>query len=74
LYRHFAHFLAAFGPACPTFDYQGAGENRLRSRGVAPPLDLIGQNWKLHWGNCFFIVSFPKAELFGIAHSLGALI
>ena len=46
----------------------------LRSCGVFPPMDLIGQSLDCTGAIACLSSAFPKAELFGIAHSLGAII
>lgn len=73
-YRRFARFLAQSGMPVLTYDFRGVGLSR--------PLVLRGfrsviEDWAEH--DCGAAIGwmrerFPRAELIGIAHSLGALL
>jgi predicted alpha/beta hydrolase len=74
LYTRFASFLAAAGIPVLTYDYRGIGRSRPeRLRGFAGTLEDCAEF------DCTAAIGwlrerFPRAELIGIAHSIGALL
>lgn len=73
-YRRFARFLARSGTAVLTYDYRGIGASR-------PPVlrgfPAVIEDWAEY--DCSAAIGwlcerFPRAELLGIAHSVGALL
>ena len=73
-YRHFASFLASSGIPALTFDYRGIGMSRPRSlRGF----EAKAEDWSE--SDCGGAIAwmrarYPRAELTGIAHSIGSFI
>lgn len=73
-YRRFARFLAQSGMPVLTYDYRGIGLSRpLALRGFRSVIE----DWAEY--DCSAAIGwlrerFPRAELIGIAHSLGALL
>jgi len=73
-YTHFARFLAASGLPVLTYDYRGIGRSRPdRLRGFQGTLE----DWSEY--DCAAAIGwmrerFPRAELIGIAHSIGGLL
>ena len=73
-YRHFARFLARAGIPVLTYDYRGVGLSRPAAlRGFRSVIE----DWAEH--DCSAAIAwlrerFPRAELVGIAHSVGALL
>lgn len=74
VYRRFASWLAARGLPLLTFDYRGIGRSRPATlRGFRAVLE----DWAEHDGAAaidWLRNRYPRAELTGIAHSIGALI
>ena len=74
VYRRFATWLAMCGTPVLTFDYRGIGHSRpARMRGFSAG----AQDWSEH--DCAAAIAwlrarYPRAELIGIAHSIGGLI
>jgi predicted alpha/beta hydrolase len=74
LYTRFASFLAAAGIPVLTYDYRGIGRSRPpRLRGFPGTLE----DWAEF--DCTAAIAwlrkrFPRAELIGVAHSIGALL
>lgn len=73
-YMRFARFLAASGLPVLTYDYRGVGRSRPdRLRGFPGTLE----DWSEY--DCAAAIGclrerFPRAELIGVAHSIGALL
>jgi predicted alpha/beta hydrolase len=73
-YRHFARFLARAGIPVLTYDYRGIGLSRPAAlRGFRSAVE----DWAEH--DCSAAIAWlrerlPRAELVGIAHSVGALL
>jgi len=74
VYRRFAAWLAARGTPVLTFDYRGIGRSRpVRMRGFRAG----AEDWSEH--DCAAAIAwlrarYPRAELIGVAHSIGGLI
>ena len=73
-YARFATFLAAQGIPVLTFDYRGIGRSRPpRLRGFC----AVAEDWsELDCGGAIAHLRsrFPRAELVGVSHSIGALL
>lgn len=73
-YRRFAQFLARAGMPVLTYDYRGVGMSRpAKLRGFRSVIE----DWAEH--DCGAAIGwmqerFPRTELIGVAHSLGALL
>ena len=73
-YRHFARFLAGAGIPVLTYDYRGIGLSRPAA---LPGLRAVIEDWAEY--DCSAAIGqmrerYPRAELLGIAHSVGALL
>jgi predicted alpha/beta hydrolase len=73
-YRHFARFLAGAGVPVLTYDYRGIGMSRP---GALPGFRSVIEDWAEY--DCSAAIGqlrerFPRAELLGVAHSVGALL
>ena len=73
-YRHFARFLARSGVPVLTYDYRGVGLSRPSTLRGFPS---VIEDWAEY--DCSAAIGwlrerFPRAELVGIAHSVGALL
>ena len=73
-YAHFARFVAANGIPVLVYDYRGIGASR-------PPhlrgFDAVAEDWsELDCGGAIAYLRshYPRSELIGIAHSIGALL
>ncbi len=72
-YRHFATFLAAAGIPVLTFDYRGIARSR---RGSLRGFQARAEDWsELDCGGAvaWMRTRYPRADLAGVAHSIGAL-
>ena len=72
-YRHFATFLASAGIPVLTFDYRGIARSR---RGSLRGFQACAEDWS-EW-DCGGAIAwmrarYPRADLAGVAHSIGAL-
>lgn len=72
-YRHFATFFAAAGIPVLTFDYRGIARSR---RGSLRGFEARAEDWS-EW-DCGGAIAwmrarYPRADLAGVAHSIGAL-
>jgi len=74
VYQRFAGWLAGSGTPLLTFDYRGLGDSRpARMRGF----DASIEDWMEHDSAAaiaWLRARYPRAELIGIAHSIGGLI
>lgn len=73
-YRHFACFVARCGIALLTYDYRGVGRSRLASlRGYPATIEDWGQ-YDCSAAIAWLRERYPRSEMVGIAHSIGALL
>jgi predicted alpha/beta hydrolase len=73
-YRHFARYLAAAGIPVLTYDYRGMGRSRsVALRGFRASFEDWAE-YDLAGAIAWLRAQFPRAEMTGIAHSIGSLL
>ncbi len=73
-YRHFARYLAAAGIPVLTYDYRGMGRSRSAAlRGFRASFEDWAE-YDVAGAIAWLRGQFPRAEMTGIAHSIGSLL